>query len=461
MSLRQVPALSGLRRELGLPRGLGAAGYALGLMAISALVLWKAHDPKLGAYVLGGFAIAAAIMALLSFILLRLLAGVRADGGIGWRHGIANLRRHSLTSVLQIVAFGIGLMALLTMTLIRGDLMQSWQQSLRPDLPNRFIINIQPDQAQPLTEYFTKRGISPPVLYPMVRGRLIAVNNRSLTGEDYADERARRLIEREFNLSWMQAAPANRIVAGQWWTADDARSDQLSVEQGIAKTLKLKLGDALTYDVAGSTFTATITSIREVDWNSFGANFFVIGTPALLSDYPATYITSFYAPSQQLAVLNEAVRLFPNFVVIDVAQILVQLRSLIQQAGQAVQFVFLFTLAAGIAVLYAALSATRDEREYEAAVVRTLGASRRQIASTQFTEFAVMGSLAGLLAAAGASALGYVLARQVLDMPYFGTPWIWLWGVGGGTLVIVTAGMLGVRRVLETPPLQVLRRAAA
>jgi putative ABC transport system permease protein len=449
-----------LRRDLGLPKGLGIAGYAAGFAAISALVFWKAHDPKLGVYVLGGFAVAAAVMALLVAGLLRLLTQVRADGGIGWRHGIANLRRHTLTSVLQIVAFGIGLMALLTMALIRGDLIQSWQQSLRTDLPNRFIINIQPDQTQPLTAFFSAHGMAKPALYPMIRGRLIAVNGQPLTTESYSDERARRLVEREFNLSWMAAAPANRIVAGRWWSENDSRSDQLSIEQGIAKTLGLKLGDALTYDVAGSTFTATITSVREVDWNSFSANFFVIGTPALLRDYPTTYITSFYAPPAQMTVLNEAVRAFPNFVVIDVAQILIQLRNLIQQAGQAIQFVFLFTVAAGVAVLYAALAATRDEREYEAAVVRTLGASRRQIAATQFTEFAVMGALAGVLAATGASVLGYLLAHKVLELNYYGTPWIWLWGVGGGMLVIVAAGMLGVRRVLTTPPLQVLRRAA-
>jgi putative ABC transport system permease protein len=251
----------------------------------------------------------------------------------------------------------------------------------------------------------------------------------------------------------------NRLVAGRWWDAGAARADQLSVEDGIAATLGLKLGDRLTYDVAGTSFKATITSLRKVEWDTFKANFFVIAPPRLLRDYPVSYMTSLYVPPGQAATLNELVREFSNLVVVDVAQIMAQVQKMMDQVASAVQFVFLFTLAAGLVVLYAAIASTRDEREYEAAVMRTLGAARRQIAATQFAEFALMGGLAGLLAAAGASALGYVLALKVLNVPYIGNYWIWLIGAGAGSAGIALAGMLGVRRVLATPPIRVLREA--
>ena len=204
--------------------------------------------------------------------------------------------------------------------------------------------------------------------------------------------------------------------------------------------------------------TAAITSLRKVDWDSFRVNFFVITSPALLRDSPVSYITSLYVPQGQVTMLNALVGEFPNLVVIDVAQIMAQVQKMMEQVSNAVQFVFLFTLAAGLVVLYAAIASTRDEREYEAAIMRTLGASRRQIAATQFAEFALMGALAGLLAAVGASALGYVLAIKVLNVPYLGNPWIWLIGVGSGAAGVALAGMLGTRRVLAVPPLQSLRR---
>jgi len=459
ISLGQVPMLRVLRRELGVPQGSGAIGYALGLAVICALILWKAHELRLGLYVLGGFLGVATLSALLVLAVLRLLSRLRTEGGMSWRYGVANLRRHALGNTLQVVALGLGIMALLTLTLIRGDLLHSWQATLRPDSPNRFLINIQPDQVQPLGAFFAVHGMAKPDLFPMVRGRLIAINDRPVSSADYSEDRAKRLIDREFNLSWaQQPQPDNRIIAGRWWDARDRDTEQLSVENGIAETLGIKLGDRLTYDVAGSQFTATVTSLRKVDWDSFRVNFFVIASPALLRDSPVSYITSLYVPQGQVTMLNALVGEFPNLVVIDVAQIMAQVQKMMEQVSNAVQFVFLFTLAAGLVVLYAAIASTRDEREYEAAIMRTLGASRRQIAATQFAEFALMGALAGLLAAAGASALGYALAIKVLNVPYLGNPWIWLIGVGSGAAGVALAGMLGTRRVLAVPPLQSLRR---
>ena len=460
LSLGQVSTLRVLRRDLGLPRGLGIAGYILGLAVVGGLVLWKAQDVRLGAYVLGGFVAAAAVSVAVVLALLRLLSRVRAGGDVSFRYGVANLRRHALGNTIQVVALALGMMALLTLTLIRGDLLHSWQATLKDDAPNRFIISIQPEQVRPLGEFFARHGIAQPVVYPMVRGRLVAINGRAVSSNDYAEDRAKRLIDREFNLSWAERMQAdNRILAGSWWDAEDAPADQLSVEDGIAATLGLKLGDRLTYDVAGSNFDATITSLRKVEWDTFKANFFVIAPPRLLQTMPASYMTSLFVPAGQAATLNQLVHDFPNLVVVDVAQIMAQVQKMMDQVASAVQFVFLFTLAAGLVVLYAAIASTRDEREVETAVMRALGASRRQIAATQFAEFALMGALAGLLAAAGASALGYVLALKVLNVPYTGSAWIWLIGVGAGGTGIALAGMLGTRRVLATPPIRVLREA--
>jgi len=321
------------------------------------------------------------------------------------------------------------------------------------------VVSIQPEQVQPLNVFFAAHGIAQPEIFPMVRGRLVAINGRAVGAADYAEDRAKRLVDREFNLSWADHMRAdNRLLAGRWWEAG-AAPDQLSVEEGILTVLGLKLGDRLTYDVAGSTFDATITSVRKVDWDTFRANFFVIAPPQLLQGFPVTYMTSLYVPPGQAATLNQLVRDFPNIVVIDVAQIMMQVQKMMDQVASAVQFVFLFTLAAGLVVLYAAIASTRDEREYEAAVMRALGASRRQIAAAQFAEFALMGGLSGLLAAGGASALGHVLAVKVLNVPYSGNAWIWLIGVGAGGAGIALAGMLGTRRVLATAPIRVLREA--
>ena len=459
VSLAQVSTLRVLRRDLGMPRGMGVAGYALGLAMICGLVLLKAPDLRLGGYVLGGFLAAAVVSVALVMVLLRLLSRVRAGGGVSFRYGVANLRRHALGNTIQVVALALGMMALLTLTLIRGDLLQSWQANLKPDTPNRFVVSIQPEQVQPLNAFFAAHGMAQPEIFPMVRGRLIAINGRAVAAGDYAEDRAKRLVDREFNLSWAEQMRAdNRLLAGRWWEAG-AGADQLSVEEGILTVLGLKLGDRLTYDVAGNTFDATITSVRKVAWDTFRANFFVIAPPKLLQGFPVSYMTSVFVPPGQAALLNQLVRDFPNIVVIDVAQIMAQVQKMMDQVAGAVQFVFLFTLAAGLAVLYAAIASTRDEREFEAAVMRALGASWRQIAATQFAEFALMGGLAGLLAAGGASALGQVLAVKVLNVPYSGNAWIWLIGVGAGSAGIALAGMLGARRVLATAPIRVLREA--
>ena len=461
MRLKSVPTLRVLRRDLGMPKQLGLASYALGATTVAGVLVYRAGEIALGLYVLAGLLIVVLGGLLLGGLLLRAIAALRSRARGVWFYGLANVGRRRASSLTQILGFALGLMALLLLTLVRGDLLASWQSSLPPGAPNRFVINIQPDQLPRLEQFFHAEKLDSPMLYPMVRGRLVAINERPVNAKDYPEERAQRLVEREFNLSWAALPRSdNQVTAGRWWRAFDP-PDQFSVEQGIAETLNIRLHDRLTYEIAGARVTGRVTSLRKVDWDSMRVNFFVIGPPALLQTQPATFITSFHLPAGREALLNDLVRQFPNFTVIDVAAIMSDVRAIMERVSEAVTFVFLFTLLAGLVVLYAAVMATRDERLYEAAVMRTLGARTKQLANAQWIEFATLGALAGVLAATGASVSAYVLAQQVLHLPFAFNPWVWVVGVVGGAAGITLAGLMATRSVLRTPPLHVLRRLGA
>ena len=460
VALRKLPPLRVLRRDLGLPDTAGMAGYVLGVLALAALILWEAQDPKIGAYVLGGGIATMAGCALVTWVLMRAFGWTKAHGGFAWRFGLANLRRRPLATITQVVALGLGIMALVLLTLVRGDLLASWKKTLPPDAPNRFLVNIQPDQLEPLRAFFRAHGLQAPELFPMIRGRLIAQNGVSVSSVDYADDRAKRLIDREFNLSWAERMqPDNVIVTGRWWSEADRSRPFLSVEEGIAKTLRIKLGDKLTYEIAGSRLDAEVASLRKVEWDSFRVNFFVVTPPGVLDAYPASYVTSFHLAPDRSPLMDQLVRRFPNFLVIDVAAVLGQVQRIMDQVVKAVEFVFLFGLVAGLVVLFAAISATHDERVFDAAIMRTVGATGRQMLSAHAAEFAAIGALAGLLAAIGASLLGWVLATRVLTVPYALSPWVWLLGLVGGMAGVLMAGLLGTRRVIRTPPMQIFREA--
>jgi putative ABC transport system permease protein len=456
-ALSRIPPLRVLRRDLGLPRVGGWAAYLAGFAAIAGLVYWRAADPKLGSYVLGGMAATLAAALLAAWLLLALARAVPRRG-FNWRFGLANLHRRPLASSLQIAALGLGLMALLLLTLVRSDLLANWRSSLPPDAPNRFLINIQPGQAEPLAQLLKGRGADAR-LYPMVRGRLTAINGKPVSAESYGDERAKRLVDREFNLSSSQALPPdNRLVSGQWWGVD-ARG-QISLEDGIARTLGIKLQDRLTYDIAGQKIEVQVANLRRVEWGNFRVNFFAILPPRDLAGLPASYITAFRLPETDRETMVQLVQQFPNVLVIDVSEIIHQVQSIMDQVAQAVQFVFLFTLLAGLLVLQAAIAATQDERAFDAAVLRTLGASRGQMRSAQLTEFIALGSLSGVLAASGATALAWVLAKRVFDIPFTLDPWLWAIGLFGGAAGVALAGWLGTRSTLGQPPIAVLRRYA-
>ncbi len=460
IALGRVPTMRVLRRDLGTPGGFGVAGYLLGYAVIAGMIFWKASDVRLGTFVVIGFTGAMVVAGLASWLLLKMLSGLR-NSGISWRFGIANLRRRPLGTIVQVIALGLGLMALLTLTLIRNDLLNAWQASLPADAPNRFLVNIQDDQVAPLKRFFAERKVAEPAMHPMIRGRLVKINERSVSAAAYADERAKRQIEREFNLSWAASLPKdNRILSGQWWPERGALPGQFSMEDGIALRLGVNLNDKLTFDIAGTPVSATVTSLRKVDWDSFNVNFFMIAPPGLLEGQPVSYVTSFYLPPRNGEMLTALIKQFPNLLVIDVAQVMAQVQKMITQVAKAIQFVFLFTLLAGLVVFYAAIASTQDDRIQQAAIMRTLGASRAQLTRAHLAEFAVTGALAGLIAAAGASGLGYVLAVKVLNLSYNFSPLAWMAGVVLGSVGVAIAGYLGTRRVLATPPMLVLRELA-
>lgn len=460
LQLKAVPALRVLRREAGAPRARPLLAYAMGLTALAALLVWQSGDGRLAAYALGGFGVAFLLFALAALGVLHLASRLGRHAGFAWRYGLANLRRRSRANTVQIVSLALGLTAILLLAFTRSDLLEAWQARTPPDAPNRFVLNIQPEQREEVLEFFRAQGLPPPELYPMVRGRLMAINDRPVRAEDYAEERTRQLVEREFNLSYMALPPRhNAVIGGRWFGPQELAQGALSIEAGIAKTLNVGLGDRLTWSVAGETFSAPVTNVRKLDWDSMQVNFFVITTPALLDGLPTSYITSFHLDEGRAAAMTDLVRAFPNLTVVDTSAILQQALSLMERMVAAVQLVFLFALGAGVLVLYTALLSSQGERIREAALMRALGASRAQVSAAQRTEYLAIGLLAGGLAAAGAVAIGAVLASRVFQFErYAPDPWIWAAGPALGLLCVVGYAWLGTRAALDAPPLTVLRQ---
>jgi putative ABC transport system permease protein len=462
LQLRNVSHNRVIRREQSAPQPLTVVTYGLGTLAFIALLLWQAGNPKLGLLTAAGFIGGFALFAAVGWAGLKSLHSLR--GAIrhpSWRFAVTSLQRRTGATVVQIVALALGLMALLLLTVIRGDLVQAWRESTPPDAPNRFVINIQPDQKADIEARLQRNGIAAPLLYPMIRGRLVQVNDMPITATTYTEDRAKRLVEREFNLSTMTEVPSqNRIVAGRWY--QDSKRDgkpEASVEEGLAKTLKLKLGDKISFDIAGQKVDATLTSLRKLDWGSMRVNFFVILNPKSMENMPQTWITAFHLPPSKAAFAHELTRDFPNLTVIDVGSVLRQVQNVVDQVVVAVEFLFLFTLASGILVLYAALVGSQDERTREAGLLRALGATRTQLSQAQWIEFGLVGGLSGMLAATGAAAVGWALARYVFNFEWSFTPLVWLAGLVVGAACAFVGGAVGLRNVLKKPPLQTLREA--
>lgn len=460
LQLRNVPHNRVIRREQQAPRAFTLGGYLLALGSFVALLIWQAGDLRLGPLTAGGFAGGLAVSALAAWLVLLALRRIRIPAHLtAWRFAQGSLGRRPAASILQVVALSLGLMALLLLTLVRSDLLAAWRQATPADAPNHFIINIQPEQREPVAAALDQAGIRDAQLYPMIRGRLLQVDGRSIGPDSYQEDRAQRLVEREFNLSTMDALPAgNSVVEGRWFSAA-APAAEASVEQGLARTLGLALGDSLRFDVAGVPVDARITSIRKLDWSSMRVNFFVILSPTAAEGLPASWITAFHLPDAQQGLVNRLMRDYPNLTIVDVRSMLAQVQQVIDQVVAAVEFLFLFTLAAGIMVLAAAMLVSRQERMHEAGLLRALGATRRQLARAQWVECVLVGGSAGALAATGAALVGWVLAHQVFEFDWTLGPSIWVAGIALGIVCALAGGWFGLKNVLSRPPMLTLREA--
>ena len=461
LQLSRVPTLRVLRRELGPPQRMLFVGYALGVLMLSGLIIWVAGDLRLGMLAMLGFVAAFGCFWLIARMSIGLLRHMPIKHGFGWRQGLANLMRHRVASVVQIVALAIGLMAMLVLSVTRAELLGAWQQAIPANAPNRFVVNIQPEQRLNVARAFDDAGLVAEIS-PMIRGRLKSIAGRSVSAADFPeDERAQRLIEREFNLSWRAKIPAgNSIVSGTWFDPQDAGKGLASVEEGLAKTLGIRLGDDLVFSIGGVEKVVRVTSLRKLAWDSMRVNFFVLVPPKVIEDAPASYITSFYLPPDASSFSIKLLESFPNLTMIDIGELLRQLETVITQVSAAVQFIFIFTLLAGGVVLYAAMLSAFDERRYELALMRALGADRAQLRNALLVEMAIVGCVAGLIAALGAILLGQVIARQVFQLSLDIDFLLPIFAMASGGAITVFAGWLALRKLLDTPPLSVLKAEA-
>ncbi len=458
LQLAQVPALRVIRRDVGHLKAASLGVLGLGVLGFCALLLAASSDLMLGLIAVGGFAAATLVFALASWGCVRLLRRlVNEVSAPRWLMlATRQISARPAYAVVQVSALAVGLLALVLLVLLRTDLIASWRQATPADAPNRFVINVLPEQGDAFVRALRAGGVRSFDWYPMIRGRLVAINGQTVAPDQYTEERARHLVEREFNLSHSAVLPArNEVVAGRW-TNEEAGA--ISVEQGIATTLGLKLGDSLRFESGGVPLDAKITSLRKVDWGSMRANFFAMYPVSVLADVPATYMSAFKAPTTP-GFDNALVREFPNITSVDMTSTIAQVQRVLDQVIGAVEFLFAFTLAAGLVVLFAAVTATREERAREFAIMRALGARSSLLRQVQRVELVGVGLLAGFLASSVATAVGWALARFVFEFEWAVSPWVILLGSLSGAVLALAAGWWGLREVLLTPVVQTLRRA--
>ena len=460
LQLRAVPVLRVLRQDVGAPtlRFFTVPLFAVGVLA--ALLWWMLQDAKLVGGVFVGLGLLLGVLWLAGLGLVRVAALARRGTGGAWRYGLANVGRRGSGSVVQVVAFGLGLTVLLLLAVVQNDLLREWRASLPANAPNHFLINISPDDVAPLTADLRAGGVQVDQVFPWVRARLVAVNDKPVTGMKFSTDRGKGFAEREQNLSWSADLPKdNTLVAGEWWPAKRPADAPVlvSLATEFADGVGIQIGDRLVFDVAGEPMAAQVANLRKVQWDSFRPNFFVLVSPGALDGAVGTYMTSVHLDSKQRRMLAPLVRRFPGVSVFDVDAVLVQVRQVADRASRAVQGVFLFTLAAGVMVLAAAVQSTRDERRFESAMLRTLGASRAVVLQGLLAEFVALGLLAGVLASTAAAFAGWYAARHWFDLAYHFNVWLWVAGLGGGALVVGVAGWLATRSVVNTSPLATLR----
>ncbi len=459
-TLRRSPPLRVLRHDLEPPPVGALLTYACAVVAVGLLVYWSVRDLKLVVVIIGGSLVIAALLYFAGRLLVALLSRFRSSVGVSWRYGLANVARRGQLSAIQVVAFGLGLMVLLFLTFVRNDLLSDWRGSLAENAPNRFLINIQPHELESVQSILAKYELDDADFVPLVRARMTHINGQDVTQIDFDQsmERGRGFVRREANLSFAnRLQEGNEVVSGEFWSADHTGPPEVSVDEEVMRDLNLEIGDTLTYIVAGEPLTAEITSARLIQWDSFLPNFFMVFSPGALDDYPKTYVSGLFVNRDNQRVVLELARAHPSVSAIDMGAIIRQVKTVIDRAATAVQAVFFLTLFAGLVVLFAAVQSTLDERRYESALLRTFGARSSTVVAGIAAEFLALGIAAGILAALGASALGYVAATQLFNLDYRFDAILWIAGIVGGALLVGVSGLLAARSAIRSTPVEVLR----
>ena len=460
LQLSRTPALRVLRRDVGPPQPLVVLAFGPAVLAIAFLIYWVLRDRQTFLVFVVGLSAFVAVVAAAGWLLVILTTRFRGGVGVSWRYGIANLGRRRTESVVQLTAFALGIMMLLLLAVVRNDLLNDWRRSLPADTPNFFFINIPPDEHQEFTTFLEERGAQHARARPMVRARMTHINGTPIDDVKFTTRRGREFANRDQNITWAEVLGADNVItAGHWFTPDEFGKPLVSVSTEYMEEMSLKLGDSLQFDIAGETRSANISSVRDVKWDSFQPNFFLMFAPGMLEGSQGTWMTAAHLQTTNPKTIADLVRRFPSVSVFNVDDLLRQVRSVIDKAVAAVQSVFLFTLMAGLVVLIAAVQASREERRYESAMLRTLGANRATVLKGLLSEFAALGVLSGALAASGASIAGVYIARRVLQIPYTPDPWVWVYGLVGGGLLVCFAGWLATRSVVNQPPVLTLRGA--
>ena len=459
LRLARVPAMRVLRRDIGPPPLSAVLAFGPAVAVVALLVAKVTGDTGTALGFVIGLALATLALTLVALALVAAVSRLRGRLGVAWRYGAANLARRRAESVVQIVALGLGLSALLLLTILRGNLIDDWRARLPQDAPNYFFVNIAPQDRADFRTMIEADGGRVARMLPMIRGRMTSINGQPIAGRRFLDRRGEGFANREQNLTWSaDIGPDNRITAGHWFTPAEAGQPLVSVATDMQDSMQLKLGDRLGFDVAGETINVVISSFREVHWDSLQPNFFLMFAPGLLDRAAGTWMGSAnYRPTNPASIAT-LVRRFPSVSIFDMDDLLSQVRAIIDKAVLAVQGVFIFTLLAGVVVLLAAVQVTRDERRYESAMLRTLGAPRRTVIAGVLLEFLLIGGLAGVMAAAAASTGSYFVSTRLLDLPFRPDPLLWLGGALGGAALVCIAGYLATRSALLQPPMATLRQ---
>jgi putative ABC transport system permease protein len=456
LRLKKVPPLRVLRRELEpLPSSAWLIyGLAIGIIGI---LVWRyTDDLKMTATIIGVGLVALLLLGLLVYALLRFSRRLLPHLGLTWRFGLQGLLKNSRGSVGQILAFCITLVAMVLSFTVRTDLINDWHKQLPANAPNHFALNIFPEQQQGFQQDLQQQQVSGSQFYPVVRGRLVAINNTPVQQIVSKDSQGENATQRELSLTWTQELPEdNKITAGSWW--QDAQTGKVSVEQKLAKSLKIRLGDQLAFTVGSQQFMATVTSIRELHWDTMKPNFYMIFSPGTLDAFPSTFLTSFYLPESKKEFLNALIKKYPSTTLLEVDLILRQFQTILSQLTEAINYLLYFALMAGFTVLYAAVYATLDSRIHEGALMRTLGANRLFLRKTHIIEFSLLGLISGVLAVIISEAILYALYSHVMHMEYHVNYYLWGLVPLTGILIVGLAGYWGVRNVVNKSPLQVLR----